>query len=75
MEKSKFTHCSFAFPGTFGHECGSPATKVGIQESTVTKNGVFYARRCNVCATYKGGENAGTQKWVKYNPEIHVNQF
>ena len=69
------THCSFAFPGTYGHECGSPAVKVAIRKSDVTKNGIYYARRCAKCATIKGGENSGLTQWQDYQPATHVNKF
>ena len=70
-----FTHCSFAFRGTYGHECGSPAVKVGVTQTDKTKNGIFYARRCAVCATHKGGENVGISQWLDYQPEVHINQW
>lgn len=59
--------CTFAFSGTYGHECGAPAVKVAV-ETGVAKNdglnsewvdGIFYAGRCEQCAAIKGGENAG----------------
>ncbi len=70
-----FTHCSFAFPGTYGHECGSPAVKVGVRTCKETKDGIYYARRCAVCATHKGGENAGISSFITYDQAVHVNQW
>lgn len=67
--------CGFAHPGTYGHECGSPAVVVGIRPSTDTKSGVFYARRCPVCAKFKGGDNLGIIEWVPYDPAQHINQW
>lgn len=70
-----FTHCSFAYPGTYGHECGAPAVMVGVKFGAGTKNGVYYARRCQKCASIKGGENSGIAKWESYNKESHKNQW
>lgn len=67
--------CSFAFPGTYGHECGAPAVKVGVKKSRETKNGIFYARRCAKCAEIKGGENTGVERWEDFDPAKHKNQF
>lgn len=70
-----FAGCGFAAPGTYGHECGAPATKVGFKKSCSTKNGVFYARRCDNCAAIKGGDNLGIFKWEKFDSVSHVNQW
>ena len=69
------THCGFAHPGTYGHECGAPATKVASEKSEKTRNGLFYARRCDKCAQIKGGENTGLRNWQAYRPEVHINQW
>lgn len=69
------THCGFAFPGTYGHECGSPATLVGVRKSDLTTNGVFYARRCAKCATIKGGENAGISSFLPFDASKHANAW
>ena len=59
--------CTFAWSGTYGHECGAPAVKVAV-ETGVAKHeglgtewvdGIYYAGRCEKCAAIKGGENAG----------------
>ncbi len=71
----EMTHCGFAYAGTYGHECGAPAVKVGIKAVTSTKNGVFYARRCAQCATIKGGENAGITQWHDFDAATHINQW
>ena len=65
--------CGFANPGTYGHECGAPAEFVGIQNSDLTKNGIFYTRRCAKCKAIKGGENSGVYKWEVFNASAHVN--
>ena len=70
-----FTHCGFARSGTYGHECGAPAVKVGVKKADSTRNGLFYARRCAECAAIKGGENAGIFAWEPYSPEQHKNQW
>ena len=72
---SDFTHCSFAFPGTYGHECGSPAVLVATSKSTATRNGLYFARRCEKCAQIKGGENTDLSAFVPYQPELHRNQW
>lgn len=69
------TNCTFAFPGTYGHECGAPATKVGIQASTKTKNGVYFARRCEACAKRKGGENSAITYFEQFDPAKHINHW
>lgn len=69
------THCGFAAPGTYGHECGAPAAKVGIKPVDSTKNGIFYARRCAQCAMIKGGENIGVSQWQDFDPAKHINQW
>ena len=72
----EFTGCSFAHAGTYGHECGSPAVKVGKRHSDLTKTGYFYMRRCLKCTEHKGGENIGlVGGWIDYKPELHVNQW
>lgn len=69
------THCSFAHAGTYGHECGSPATEVGIVKSDITANGIYYARRCASCRAIKGGENARITQWTNFDPKLHANQW
>lgn len=67
--------CSFAAPGTYGHECGAPATKVGAKKSNLTKSGTYYARRCDDCAKIKGGDNIGIESFVPFDPAVHVNRW
>lgn len=67
--------CSFAYPNTYGHECGAPATKVGIQASDKTKNGVYFAARCDACAKIKDGENSRITYFEDFDPARHVNQW
>lgn len=67
--------CNFAYPGTYGHECGKPATLVAIKRTTTTRDGLFYARRCPDCATIKGGENKGVLRVEPLDPDKHRNQW
>lgn len=69
------TSCGFAFAGTYGHECGAPAVKVGIKQVDSTRNGIFYAHRCAKCAAIKGGENIGISHWLPFDPVQHANQW
>ncbi len=72
--------CSFAFPGTYGHECGQPATSVAVFVSrpstnsipaTMTKSGLFYSGRCPECAKLKGGENSGMLRLEAENGQVN----
>jgi len=67
--------CTFAWPGTYGHECGQPATLVGVAPSKMTTDGIFYARRCAKCAQIIGGENTGVRGFWPYDPALHVNKW
>ncbi len=67
--------CSFAFPGTYGHECGAPATLVGSKPTRMTHSGIYYARRCANCASIKGGENTGLSNWEPLDSSKHVNDW
>lgn len=56
--------CSFAYPGTYGHECGSPAVCVAVKRSERTRDGLFYSGRCAVCREAKAGDdNHGIIRW------------
>lgn len=69
------TRCTFAFAGTYGHECGAPATLAAPRSSGITKSGVYWSRRCPECSKVKGGENAGLGAFEVFNPERHRNEF
>lgn len=71
----KLTTCSFAHAGTYGHECGKHATIVLLIKSDLTKSGVYFARRCDSCARYRGGDNTGTYAREKFNPSKHINEW
>jgi len=63
--------CSFAHAGTYGHECGRPATLIAVKDATVGYTGAvswmpvpkpgdtYQTGRCDECAKIKGGENRG----------------
>ena len=67
--------CSFAWPGTYGHECNAPASVVGFKKSNLTKDSIFYARRCPACAEHEGCDNADIYHWETFDPEKHINQW
>lgn len=57
MNDTKIVKCGFAYPGTYGHECGKPAILFAVKRSNSTKSGFFYAGRCAECAKVQGLEN------------------
>lgn len=63
MEVKEVRKCSFACPGTFGHECGAPAVTVAVfanqSVNARTKDGLFFTGRCAKCLGIRGGENKG----------------
>ena len=67
--------CGFAYPGTYGHECGRRATTVARHASESTVSGVYWARRCPGCAALPRnfGENRGLTDWQPFNPVTHRN--
>ncbi len=67
--------CTFAFPGTYGHECGAPAKWVAVKASTSTKSGVYYGRRCEACRQVTTGDNAAVLRFEPLDPAIHVNAW
>lgn len=67
--------CSFAQPGTFGHECGRPAVVAGSRPSDLTTTGTYWAARCAECQGYRGGENTGITQWEPLDLTRHRNQF
>jgi hypothetical protein len=69
------TRCTFAYPGTFGHECDAPATLAGSKPSDLTVSSVYFTRRCAECAAVKGGENVGVARWVPFDAAAHRNVF
>lgn len=69
------TKCGFAMSGTYGHECGAPATQVAVKRSELTHSGTYFARRCDSCAKICGGENANTLRFEPFEPARHVNDW
>ncbi len=67
--------CNFAWPGTYGHECGDPAKWSGSKYSDLTKSGIYHTRRCDACVKIKGGENAGLSAFVPFDPILHRNEW
>jgi hypothetical protein len=74
--------CDFAASGTYGHECGAPATMTAVKKSNPiigmssgTVDGLFYAHRCERCAKIKGGENVGLLRIIPLDPVKHVNRW
>lgn len=68
--------CSFAFPGTYGHECGAPAVVVGLKKTTMTTDEIYYAFRCAECKDYKAGQdNSGIYAWEPVDLERHINKW
>lgn len=63
--------CSFAYAGTFGHECGKPATVVVVMRSTLNNDGVFYTGRCAKCNEIKGGENSNIIRREQYADQMN----
>ncbi len=60
--------CGFAYPGTYGHECGAPAVCVAVSKSDSTKSGLFYGGRCAECRDVKcGPDNAGVIRFEPVN--------
>jgi hypothetical protein len=74
IESGKF-RCSFAYAGTYGHECGKPAVLTGKRASKYTKSGIYFAHRCIECSTARGIDNEWITQWVKLDPTLHVNDF
>lgn len=67
--------CTFAYPNTYGHECGGIARWAASMPSEHTTDGIFWARRCDKCRDEKGGENAGLRDWQAFDPAKHSNQW
>lgn len=65
--------CGFAYPGTYGHECGAPATLVFVFKSQTTRDGLFFTGRCAECARIPDGENSGVIRKEPFGTQS--NQF
>jgi hypothetical protein len=53
--------CTNSHPGTFGHECGKPADRVGVQNSKFSADGLHRQPFCSKCAVH--GYEARTVVW------------
>ena len=67
--------CGYAWPGTYGHECGATGTVAGAQKSELTVSGIFYAIRCDECRRHTGRDNWGITTWEPFDPAKHVNHW
>jgi hypothetical protein len=56
--------CTFARPGTYGHECGADAVVIAVFPSELTRSGEVLMGRCEECREIKGGENADLLRWA-----------
>lgn len=58
MKHSPVTQCCFAWPGTYGHECGGTVVAVAVKVTDMTADGLFFGGRCAIHgADCKGGDN------------------
>ena len=73
--------CRYSHPGTWGHECGKPATWAQHDPHPEGEGsfwiGGYWRARCDECRTYTGPDNAGTRRdaWEPYDPSKHRNTF
>jgi len=59
LKSDKTARCVNAEPGTYGHECGKPAAKIGSRPHEM---GRFFACYCNDCAEH-GSEAVKCTEW------------
>ena len=64
-------HCGFAFPGTWGHECGRPAIVYAVKPSKLTHSGLYYGGRCEECAKINGGENSEVIRFEPISNQVN----
>jgi hypothetical protein len=69
------TRCNFAWPGTYGHECGKPAVLAGARTSLHMASGIYFVHRCAEHAEVRGGENVGVKAWEPLDLAKHKNDF
>lgn len=65
--------CTYAYPGTYGHECGRPAVFAGVKASEYTANGLYFAHRCAECRDATGRDNCGIRTWEPLDQTKHRN--
>ena len=71
-------YCGYASPGNYGHECGAEATNVAVTVSQYTKNGLFYAKRCEKHTHNKLWDRdleGEILRWEVADAEKHQNQY
>ncbi len=56
--------CGHAYPGTYGHECGRPASLTGTCPSEFRPGQLFRAYRCAECAQARTPDNAPFHAWT-----------
>lgn len=69
------TRCTLAHPGTYGHECGAPATHVAVKavNGESWEGGIYYAGRC---ADHLDGKLWENQDNERIEPlDGHVNRL
>lgn len=64
--------CSFAKPGTYGHECGKEAVIYAVFTSDRTVSGFFYGGRCTECKKIIGYENSGILRFEKIEKQENL---
>jgi len=58
--------------GTYGHECGKPATIVGVKPCDTTESGIYYAGRCAEHVHTHGPDNKGITRWEPLNGQVNM---
>ena len=67
--------CGFAYPGTWGHECGRPALFVALMKSELTKSGIFYAKRCAEHKDMREPYDSAILSVEDFDATKHINQW
>lgn len=68
--------CGYAYPGTYGHECGAPAVCVAVKKSDLTRSGLFYSGRCAECRDATAGDdNRRILRFEPVNETAQVNEW
>lgn len=69
--------CGYSYPGTYGDECGKPATFAQQVTSELTADRRFWCLRCAECVSYTGPDNDRVKRdaWQAYRPGEHKNKW
>ena len=67
--------CSYAFPGTYGHECGREGVTVAVLPSERTRSGLYYAARCASCRDQTGRDNWGVLRFEDPGQPHQTNEW